>query len=745
MKYITLLLLLPATVFSQNCADKIEAARNSRKAGMYELSIKQYQAAAAAGCDNDERKVNIEDEILEVFIEIQKLKERADSATENAIKNRKRAEFLTTVAREERRKAEILKDIAENARIQEEKSKKIAIAKSDSLDKFTEKTRVLENTFSDTSTYHYLYETGVKHFEYDNKTQSRDYQNALTYFALARFLRPADSLGYWVSASKLGMQAEQHFKAGELDSAQLKYRAIQDSLKFIGKESKFEEQRLKEIKETESLFAAFKASHDKASTTVAPLTGNWWTLPKDFSQYSKIESIIFKSNPTNFIVFPSVLERLTNLKSISFEDCQNLQNISNWEQTPHLSSLNFKNNKNIYAINQLEGLPNLSNITVENCPAFTLIEGSKNLKSFATENSHQLRIAKLLLENKDLETLKLADLPESDLNLEYLQALQSLTLSNMDVENLEGLDKNKQLKTLKINQLNKLTAFTPPSQLAAISIANCKGLKNLDKWSANDNLSSISLFSNDSITLLPDWKNFSNLKTLVIVNARDVKHIKGTQTLSKAAGIYLINNASLRTNSIHAGFGFDWTLLQRFRPSSFKIEAEHRRMVKIFKRPLDAGFKAVAACFRRDFRFPEDKLSLKSKGFIGGVVITYYSPYWFYTGFGIGAARFDNQFVNKNPRQTTNLVWINNLGIQVAPCFLKKDKLSLNMDLYTVFVPKDYYILPSFGITYYKTLGFNKNTILLRSGDARRTVLFKDKNGTKRRIKIEDLFKEIGK
>jgi hypothetical protein len=740
MKYLIILFLFPATVFSQTCKEKIDAARKSREAGNYELSIKQFQAAAAASCDTD--SVNIEDEILEIFKEIEYLKEKADRA-------KKAADIATIKANEARIRAENAEREVRIALKSAEIARNDAQLKSDTLKRLYAKSDTLEATFKDSNTYSYLYKTGEKHFEYDKKAQSRDYQNALTYFALARFLKPVDtlnsrlntdSLGSWVHAARFGREAEDYFRAGDLKAAHEKYIAIKDTLKKLEKDTSFEQLRLDQIKEVDSLFTVFKVKNKIDTTTVAKLTGNWWTLPKEFSQYKNIEAIKFKSNLTNFVHFPEILAKLPKLNALNFEDCVNLQNINNWDKTPNLTALSFKNNKNLYAITQLDSLPNISSLAVDSCPAFTLIEGAKTLKSFTTEKSYQLRIAQLLLDNKGLETLKLADLPEPNLNVEFLEVLQSLTLSRMDVENLQGLDKNKQLKNLKINQLNKLTAFTPPSQLAAVSIANCKGLKNLDKWTASDSLSSLSLFSNESITLLPDWKKFSHLKTLAIVNARDVEEIKGTQALLHADRIYLINNTSLKTNSIHAGFGFDWTFL----PSSLKFEAEHRRLIKLFNKSVDAGFKAVAAYFRKDFSFPEDKLSLKSKGIIGGAVMTYYSPYWIYTGIGIGAGRFDNQFVNKNPRQTTNLVWINNLGIQLAPHFLKKDKISINMDLYTVFVPKDYYILPSFGFTYYKTLGFSKNTILVRPGDARRTVRIKNKDGNEERIDIDKLFEKLG-
>ena len=83
MKYLIILLLFPYSVFCQNCIEKINAAIKSREAGKYELSIKQFQAAAAAGCDI-ETNINIENEILEVFKQIEGLKEQAETAKKAA-------------------------------------------------------------------------------------------------------------------------------------------------------------------------------------------------------------------------------------------------------------------------------------------------------------------------------------------------------------------------------------------------------------------------------------------------------------------------------------------------------------------------------------------------------------------------------------------------------------------------------------------------------------------------------------
>jgi hypothetical protein len=104
---------------------------------------------------------------------------------------------------------------------------------------------------------------------------------------------------------------------------------------------------------------------------------------------------------------------------------------------------------------------------------------------------------------------------------------------------------------------------------------------------------------------------------------------------------------------------------------------------------------------------------------------TYYSPSYIFAGIGLGVGRLPYIFPNSGTSQSAaKLVWMNNVGLQFAPYFLLKDKMSLTMDLYTFFDNyTTYYILPSFGITYFHTLGMNSKTVFYRSSDQRRNLV----------------------
>ena len=156
------------------------------------------------------------------------------------------------------------------------------------------------------------------------------------------------------------------------------------------------------------------------------------------------------------------------------------------------------------------------------------------------------------------------------------------------------------------------------------------------------------------------------------------------------------------TVSCHAGFGFDWGV----RPSSVKVEFERRRSFSSHRTAGDLGYKLLGIYSAKFFNSAATIEKRQTEGWIGGIAVNYYSPYRFYYSVGVGAGFFKNLYPSQPGARSRNFVWINHLGYQFAPYFLRKDKLSLNMDLYTIFSDfSSYNMLPSFGLTYYRTLG----------------------------------------
>lgn len=710
--------MLPA----QKCYDyacMIEKAKQYIREKNFEAALNSATAAKRYSNVNESEADAL---IKEMFIEINQLRMQAEEAKAAAQKATLEAENSAKVA-------EVEKIKARKAEADANRQRDSVVAARALVEELIKKGETLENTFSDSSAYDYLYQTGLKYFEWDKVTQSRDYQNALTYFALARFLKPSDTLGHLVFASKTGIQAEADFIQGNLDSARYRYLLIQAKVDSTSRQSDFEQWRLQQIKEVKNLYELFRQKHRVHTIIPDTLKGNWWTIPSDFKQYQHITTLVFKDNPVTFRQFPSVLDSLPELRSLTIINCPEVRRLANWQGLLRLGSLSLKNNANLYSLEKLEKLEQLSYLNIDNCPALTHVSGCEKLEHFAIRRSPQARVSALLQTNEKLKDLELADLPEDSLNSENLYNLESLSLARMNIRNLQGLGQNGCLRALKIDELNQLQSFTPPSCLSAAYISDCDRLIGLNEWPKSDSLNKLMLYKNGNLQNLPDWQHFSNLKYLLILNNSDITTIKGIKSLKNTEQLYILNNPNLIVNSIHAGFGFEWGIDL----TSIKLEFEHRRTVKWLKNQ-DFGFKAVALYAYKKFEDDALYTKRKTKGYIGGFVINYYSPYLIYAGAGIGLGRTESLFADQSRQRRINFVWINNLGFQFAPYFLKKDKVSINMDLYTIFEKDDYYILPSFGLTYYYTLGFNNKTHFIRPGDSRRHIIRKW-----HRERIEDL------
>ena len=722
------LLLLPWPMISQSCEEKITRAKKSITAGNYVQAIKELQAVAA-GCDN--AKANETDElILKIFIEIESLKVAAEESYREAVREK--------AAKEQAREAAIIaKEDAVIAKNEAILQRNIAEKALDSVKTLAKKAKDLENTFSETSAYDTLYQRGLQYFNFSPEAQSRDYQNALTYFALAQFLKPGDHLHYLVQASKKGIAAEASFLSGNLTQASVEYDSVSALLTATSKECHFEDARKAQIAEVQLLFQRFQATHPINTTAPVLLEGNWYTIPREFGAYQNVSAITFRNNPSNFRKLPAVLRSLPHLESLAFTDCANARDLRNWQEVPRLRSLHFTGNLNLYAITQLKALDSLIELKINHCPALTLVEGCSSLTHFSAEKNPQLRAGQLLLDNHSLQQLALADLPDDALDINNMPELSSLSLARMKATNLRGLEKNTRLKTLKIDSLEHLSAFSPPPNLTIVHINNCDSLKDLHRWAPSTDLTHLILRNNYSLSNLPDWKLFPALKTILIVNDNDITRVPNTRALKKTSAVYLLNNMNLRTNSIHVGFGFDWDV----RISSLKLEFEHRRRLRIPRGNPDLGFKAVAVYAHKNFYDRAPVINKNSEGLLLGLVVNYYSQNWFYAGAGVGVGRFQSWFSDQTSQRSTKLVWINNLGAQFAPSFLKKDKLSVNMDLYSVSNRlRDYYIVPSFGLTYYHTLGFHRSTHLIRPGDVRQSTFYKGE-----KVRIDDLPQKVSR
>ncbi|MDX1912051.1 MAG: hypothetical protein SFV22_11220 [Saprospiraceae bacterium] len=709
------LLLTFSTSFNLNAQQKcdnyacmIQRARDYKAAGDF---VEAFHAINAAMRYPDANKWEADALLTSVFFEINQLRTDAEIATQ-------KANEATQKAIEEREKAI-------KAEIAAVRLHRIAVRARDSMETLAQKGRELERTFSDSSAFPYLRQTGLEHFLFDTLRQSRDYRNALTYFALARFLMPDPQLDFLIEACQIGIEAEDDFIAGRLDSAAARYALVLSKVDSAACSGGFEQWRMAQIREVQELYEQLVQKQRSNPLRFIVLKGNWWTLPISFAANRDLQQVVFRQNPSNFKKLPTVLDSLKNLQSLQWSDCPNIREMTDWMGVRQLKRLEFDQNANLYALKNLDSIPDLSALILRNCPALTLVIGSSKLDTLAVEYSPQVRVAGLLAKNAGLQQLILADLPDDSLNISNLSQLESLSLARMKAGNLHGLENNTRLRELKVEALENLHHLKAPPSLRAGYISQCPALTDLKDWPASDTLKTLVLKNNQQLKTLPNWKNFPRLNTLIVQNERDLKRAPGTAALPHDARIYLLNNPNLITNSLHAGFGFDWDV----RISSIKMEFEHRRRLQWrFVKNQDFGIKAIASYTWKNFYNPSPGIVKNaSEGLVVGGVVSYYSPYLIYTGIGMGAARLWSRFSDESVKMTNHFVWINNLGVQVAPYFLRKDKMGLNMDLYTIFRGNDYFILPSFGLTYYRTLGFHRKTSFVRLNEARRTTFFKGK------------------
>ena len=701
------------TLPAQNTSKCYDYACMMQKARMY-IQEKNFEAAlnsiTAAKRYSDANEVEADALIKVIFKEINQLRLQAEAGTEIAQKATLAAENAAKIAADERNKS---RRAEADARLQRDS----VIAARALVEELIRKGEALQNTFSDVDSYDLLYQTGLQYFQWNKTEQSRDYKNALTYFVVARLLKASDTLDHLVFAAKTGIEAEVDFYNGDLESARKKYSLVQSNVNSASHNSDFEAWRLQQIQEVDSLYLQFRQKHDTNTTTPDTLFGNWWTIPSDFQQFQAITNLVFKNNTATFRQFPRVLNKLPGLALLAIINCPEIRKLENWSDLRHLQALVLKDNANLYSLGNLEKTEELIFLNIDNCPALTLIEGCKQLESLAIKKSPQVRIATLLLENTSLKKLELADLPDGSFNSENLQALESLSLARMEASHLLGLDKNSFLRTLKIDQLDQLQRFTPPSQLTTAYISHCNSLIGLDNWPQSDSLDKFVLYKNYNLKALPDWKRFPNLKHLLIQNNETLTEHKNFNSLKKTERLFILNNPSLITNSINGGYGSEWGVDM----SSVKLEFEHRQIIRWLK--SDIGFKFLGAYVQKIFVENDLYKNREMKSFLAGFLVNYYTPFRVYLGFGIGVGRTRSLLADQSLQHKINFLWINQLGYQVAPYFLKKDKISINMDFYSIFEEGDYFILPSFGLTYYHTLDFNRKTYFIRPGDSRRHIV----------------------
>ncbi len=611
---------------------------------------------------------------------------------------------------------------------------KDALRRSDTL---IQKGKLLEKTFSNTGAYDYLVAQGKRYFAFDSVSQHRDYTNARTYFAVARFLQPSAMLDVWVNASTLGIAADSFFVRGQLDSAGTTYQNIIRTLESMSVNPDYEKWRLENIEEVRNLFALFVRQYRIDTDTAVVLDGNWWVLPEQFTRYAHISGITFRNNGANFQSLSEVLSKMDFLQTITFEKCGNLRNIDNWSNTRHLRSITLKHNPNLYAVTHLDTPAGLKELSIDDCPALAVIEGCRSLDLLFIRKSPQARVSGLLQNNPAVKTLELADLVSDTLfNKIDLDSVENLRLSNLPLTGFRAIERSSRLRSLTIDNLDSVKSIALPGQLQNIYLKNCDAITNLQNWQASTRLQNILLFNNDRLKHLPLWKNFPNATNLLIQQNNSLVKIGTLRSLNKSEHLFVINNPKVGDNNINLLLMIDFLDVI----GGAKFEFEHRRTLG----PGAIGFK-VCAFYEID-KSRSAPYEIKQNLFVPSLAINYYINAYtninVYLGGGPGLYLNKKSYHHINDRtteiqQSRNFTFVPNIGLQLS---LKKGKISAQTNYFMIFYkdkngPNFYkHIVTLVGYTYPIGIGFNKNTRFIPSNEAKKSMRV-----NKKKIRLEDM------
>ena len=680
----------------------------------FRQAINDYSTAMVHCEDKTEEASN---KIIFAFERIEALKKSAEAARKEANANFIKARIAEINERNQREIALIQKDSVQQLKSKADSLYENLKEETEKVKYLIDKGQSLEKTFSTDSTYQFLFKTGLNYFKFDTISQSRDYYNALTYFALARFLKPNDILDKLIKVTEHGKKADEFFFNGELEPAKANYQKIINTLTSSGFESKYEKWRIKHIKEVAELFSTFSKKYASNPTTNIELKGNWWTIPNSFRVFQKISSIDFIENDMNFKIMPKVLSQLGNLKHLKFQNCKNIVTLNDWTDFSYIQSIHLTDNPSLNVIEKLETIPTLNQIEINNCTSLTTILGAKKLLTFSIEACPFADISEILSDNKGITKLTIADLENMEsINSENMPSLKHMNLSNIKINKLNGLNKNIRLDSLKLDNLDNLKSISLPSHLRTIYLKNCREFEGFENWEASNNLQKVIIVNNSKISKLPVWSKYPNIERTLIQDNANLKHLGGVRDLTKAENILIINNPKVISNSINLTFTLNQNLFKRI-----NIEFEHRRPIGSY----DVGFKVGTLL--------ENKFSTVELGAV------YYLPLNGYIGAGVGLLK--NQFNKYGYRDTTiinpnlfsfivdtyttntpsyNFIYVLNFGIQLSPRFLKHDKIALSGAFRSDSF--EYVRRINVGVTYFHFFGFNKKTNFIRPFDNRKRI-----------------------
>lgn len=453
--------------------------------------------------------------ILIVFQSIEKKRDEAEKAEQEAIKARERA-------RVEQKKAEAAKNLAE------ELLKSLQIAK-DSLQNSANRTDQLQKALSDKNALQYIWQQANSSFRYDPWLIRRNYQNALTYFALTNFLERNDKVEQMIHSCQSGLHADAAFRAGELDTAEVYYQKVINILTGINQDAEYEKLRLHHIEVVRLLEKQYRDTMSAVPNELV-LSGNWWTIPRSFYTIQSVTRLTLHQNPAIREDWPFLLQAFAQLESVRILNCPNLTRLQYWSSISDLANLEIIDNDDLEILDSLDQLRQLSGLHIignSRLKSISGLSGLHNLKIVDVRQNKRLSAVGDLSPLQSIQQLTLTDIEDQKtLNLTGFHELKNLNIDRLPrLWHIRGLENLPELKSLTISHtavspgIGKLSGLDALTELSLTGNDSLTSLAELDKLPA---LQKIRIDSNYYLTRLPVWRKFPGLQEITL---RDNVHI----------------------------------------------------------------------------------------------------------------------------------------------------------------------------------------------------------------------------
>jgi len=455
-------LFLVTVANAQDCPQFERMVQDSRKLLSNEKYIEAINKLSAAReyCPQNSKK--IDEEIQSVVKAIETKKKQADTErakAETAQRQAEKSKAQAEAARvEQTRLYEEAKTQGQRARLEKSKADSLVIKGED-----------LANTLSSDASgniFDYLYQQGNLFFAYDSATQRREYRQAHVYYALARFMQSHSDplLNVLINCANLGKDAEQYYAQGVLDSAEARYRIVQNQLVGIKANAFYESRQLVRIQEVRQKWAQLKQTFSPTKMHTLVLSGAWWTIPAEARQMTEIRTVIIKQNPILSDGLSAFLAGLPALTELHVDSCAQLSNLTIGGNLKSLERLQVSGNDKLYIINCAD-MPRLQHL---------LISGNKVLDALAGAVTYPKLQTFSLINNANLDTIS---------GFGQLPALAQLTVSGNDnlgtLINFNNLPTLTQLDVRQNASLKQLPEWKNTPSLERVEIGNNRQLRTL--------------------------------------------------------------------------------------------------------------------------------------------------------------------------------------------------------------------------------------------------------------------------